>query len=76
VWQHENHPLKDKTKKKPWWWDPIHQQKFDNIKAEIAKEVGLVHPDFTKPFKIYTDASATQSRSLITQDYRPIVFFS
>jgi hypothetical protein len=29
---------KNKTKKKPWWWDPIHQQAFDNIKAAIAKE--------------------------------------
>jgi hypothetical protein len=24
------------TKKKPWRWDPIHQQAFDNIKAAIA----------------------------------------
>jgi hypothetical protein len=28
----------NKTKKKPWQWDPIHQQAFDNIKAAIAKE--------------------------------------
>jgi hypothetical protein len=25
------------TKKKPWRWDPIHQQAFDNVKAAIAK---------------------------------------
>ncbi len=29
---------KNKTKKKPWQWDPIHQQAFDNVKAAIAKE--------------------------------------
>jgi hypothetical protein len=29
---------KNKTKKKPWRWDPIHQQAFDNVKAAIAKE--------------------------------------
>jgi hypothetical protein len=23
---------KNKTKKKPWRWDPIHQQAFDNVK--------------------------------------------
>jgi hypothetical protein len=23
----------NKTKKKPWRWDPIHQQAFDNVKA-------------------------------------------
>jgi hypothetical protein len=27
----------NKTKKKPWRWDPIHQQVFDNVKAAIAK---------------------------------------
>jgi hypothetical protein len=24
-------PMKNKTKKKPSWWDPINQQVFDNI---------------------------------------------
>ncbi len=28
----------NKSKKKPWQWDPIHQQAFDNVKAAIAKE--------------------------------------
>jgi hypothetical protein len=30
-------PKKNKTKKKPWWWESIHQQAFDNVKATIAK---------------------------------------
>ncbi len=47
----------NKTKKKPWWWDPIHQQAFDNVKAAIVKETVLAYPDFLKPFEIYTDAS-------------------
>ena len=38
------------TKKKPWRWDPIHQQEFDNVKAAIAKETVLACPDFSKPF--------------------------
>jgi hypothetical protein len=50
----------NKTKKKPWWWDPIHQQAFDNVKAAIAKETVLAYPNFLKPFKIYTDAFSTQ----------------
>jgi hypothetical protein len=49
---------KNKTKKKPWRWDLIHQQAFDNGKAAIAKEVVLAYQDFSKPFEIYTDASA------------------
>jgi hypothetical protein len=47
---------KNGTKKKPWRWESIHQKMFDKFKATIAKEVVLAYPDFTKPFKIYTDA--------------------
>jgi hypothetical protein len=51
---------KNKTKKKPWRWDLIHQQTFDNVKAAIAIEVVLAYPDFSKPFEIYTNTSSTQ----------------
>ncbi len=54
----------------------IHQQAFDNVKATIAKEVVLAYPDFSKPFKIYTDASTMQLGAVITQGNRPIAFFS
>ncbi len=66
----------NKTKKKPWRWDPIHQQAFDKRKADIAKETVLAYPDFSKPIEIYTDASLTQLGAMITQDNRPIAFFS
>jgi hypothetical protein len=66
----------NKNKKRPWRWDPIHQQAFDNIKAAIAKETVLAYLDFLKPFEIYTDASSTQLGAVITQDNRPIAFFS
>jgi hypothetical protein len=65
-----------KIKKKPWQWDLIHQQASDNIKAAIAKETVLAYPDFSKPFEIYADASSTQLGAVITQDNRPIAFFS
>ncbi len=66
----------NKTKKKPWWWDPFHQQAFDNVKATIAKETVLAYLDFLKPFEIYTDTSSAQLGAVITQDNRPIAFFS
>jgi hypothetical protein len=54
-------PPKNGTKKKPWWWDPIHQQAFDNVKSTIAKEIVLAYLDFTKPlFEVYNDASTMQ----------------
>ena len=67
---------KNKVKKTPWHWDSIHQIAFDNVKTTIAKEVVLAYPDFTKPFDIYTDASTKQLGAVITQDNRPIAFFS
>jgi hypothetical protein len=57
---------KNGTKKKPWKWESIHQQAFNNIKATITKEVVLAYPDFTKPFKIYTNASTMQLGAVIT----------
>ncbi len=65
---------KNKAKKKPWQWDSIHQEAFDN--KTIAKEVVLAYSDFTKPFDIYTDASTKQLGAVITQDNRPITFSS
>jgi hypothetical protein len=44
---------KNKTKKLPWRWDPIHQQAFDDVKATITKDVVLAYLDFTKPFEMY-----------------------
>jgi hypothetical protein len=67
---------KNKVKKQPWHWDSIHQIAFDNVKTTIAKEVVLAYPDFTKPFDNYTDASTKQLGLVITQDNRPIAFFS
>ena len=49
---------------------------FDDVKAEIAKDVVLAYPDFTKPFEIYTDASKMQLGAVITQNNMPIAFFS
>ncbi len=66
----------NKTKKKPWWWDLIHQQAFDDVKAAIAKETVLAYPEFLKPFETYMDASSMQLGAVITQDNRPIAFFS
>jgi len=68
---------KNKVKKRPWWhWDSIHQTAFDNVKTTIAKEVVLAYPDFLNPSDIYTDAPTKQVGEVITQDNRPIVFFS
>ncbi len=64
------------TKKVPWHWDAVHQRAFDHIKATIANDVVLANSDYSKVFVIYTDASSKQLGAVITQDNRPIAFFS
>jgi len=36
----------------------------------------MAYPCFSKPFEIYTDASTLQLGAVITQENRPIAFFS
>ncbi len=55
------------TKKVPWHWDKVHQRAFDHVKAMIARDVVLAHPDYSEVFEIYTDSSSKQLGSVITQ---------
>jgi hypothetical protein len=64
------------TKKVPWHWDKVHQEAFDHVKANIARDVVLAYPDYSEVLEIYTDASSKQLGAVITQKNRPIAFFS
>ena len=64
------------TKKAPWHWDEVYQRAFNHVKATIAREVVLAYPDYSKVFEIYTNASSKQLGAVITQENRPITFFS
>eukprot|EP00804_Cyclotella_cryptica_P015712 CCRYP_013381-RA/>CCRYP_013381-RA protein AED:0.60 eAED:-0.14 QI:0/0/0/1/0/0/2/0/736 len=66
----------NKTKKRPWCWDTVHQQAFDDVKTTIAKDVVLAYPNYSREFEIYTDASSKQLGSVITQGNIPLAFFS
>ena len=68
---------KRSSKKKPkWHWDDVHQEAFEKIKKVIARDVLLAYPNFSEEFIIYTDASKYQLGGIITQNNRPIAFFS
>ena len=67
---------KKHKKPKPWRWDEEHEAAFQKIKKIIARDVVLAYPDYSKKFVIYTDASTRQLGGCITQDNRPIAFFS
>ncbi len=64
------------TKKVAWHWDEKHQNAFDLVKAPIVQDVVLAYPDYSRPFEIYTYASKTQLGAVITQNNRPLAFFS
>ena len=42
----------------------------------MAKETLLAYPDFSKKFEIHTDASDYQLGAVISQEGKPIAFFS
>ena len=46
------------------------------MKRILSKETLLAYPNFSKTFDIYTDASHTQLGSVISQENRPIAFYS
>ena len=64
------------SKKAKWLWTDVHQASFDSMKKAIARETILAYPDFNKPFDIHTDASKVQLGAVISQENRPIAFYS
>jgi len=52
------------------------QKAFEEVKEVISREALLAFPQFDKPFHIYTDASDYQLGALITQDGKPLAFYS
>ncbi len=59
-----------------WEWKEEHQKVFNEVKKIIAKEVLLTFPDFNKPFDVHTDASHYQLGVVISQEGKPIAFYS
>ena len=64
-----------KTKTKFIWTDEC-QRAFNDLKKIVARDVMLAYPDFTKEFVLYTDASALQLGAVITQENKPLAFYS
>ena len=66
--------LASKTTK--WKWEPQHQKAFAVAKRIIAKETLLAYPNFNKPFQIHTNASHYQLGAVVSQEGKPIAFYS
>ena len=57
-------------------WNYELEQAFNATKAMICKETLLIYPDWNSPFIIHTDASDYQLGVVISQNGKPIAFFS
>ena len=64
------------SKNVPFEWKEIHQKAYEKIKMVLSKETLLRYPDFSKEFKIHTDASQLQIGVVIAQEGKPIAFYS
>ncbi|KAJ8566393.1 hypothetical protein ON010_g6730 [Phytophthora cinnamomi] len=59
-----------------WVWLPEHQSAFDKIKAITERETLLHYPDYSKGFDVHADASGVQLGGVISQEGKPLAFYS
>ena len=82
LWQHRSHilaPLTELTGKKKnekFNWTKECQEAFEQTKSLLMRDVMLAYPNFSKKFVIHTDASDRQLGAVISQDNKPIAFYS
>src|SRR5687767_2274320 len=80
IWPQRAHllaPLTALTSDKvKWKWTEEHQQAFDEMKRAISRETLLAYPNFNEVFEIHTDASLYQLGACISQNGKPIAFYS
>jgi RNase H-like domain found in reverse transcriptase len=80
MWPQRSHllsPLSSLTSAKTKWeCTKESQTAFDDIKKLIAKETLLTYLNFKKPFEIHTDARKVQLGACISQEGKPVAFYS
>ena len=63
-------PLTDLTRKNAvFHWNKQCQEAFNRLKIALSSAPLLAHPDFSKPFNLYTDASAYAVGAVLTQEF-------
>ncbi|PKU86669.1 RNA-directed DNA polymerase [Dendrobium catenatum] len=69
-------PITNCLKSPSFTWAAAQQKSFDKIKLALSSAPVLAFPDFDKPFQVETDASAIGVGAVMTQDGKPIEYFS
>ena len=60
----------------PFKWTETESKAFKDIKKMLCCETMLAFPDYNKAFEIHTDASTFALGAVISQDKKPIAFYS
>jgi RNase H-like domain found in reverse transcriptase/Reverse transcriptase (RNA-dependent DNA polymerase)/Integrase zinc binding domain/Chromo (CHRromatin Organisation MOdifier) domain len=70
----------------PWHWDNEQQKAFERLQDLMCQQPVLKQPDFTKPFAVFTDASAYGVGAILSQEggantqnrtkYHPVAYYS
>ena len=80
VWRGRSHYLEPLTqmvgKRSNFKWGNEQQQAFDKLKSIVSEETMLRFPNFRQEFVIHTDASDYQLGAVVSQEGKPIAFFS
>ena len=67
-------------KDQKWEWKEEQQEAFEKLKRALTEAPVLARPDFTKPFKVQTDASNFAIGAVLTQESEdgehPIIYIS
>ena len=71
-----NKPLTEMLKKNNLLWHEGALKAFHNLKQALCEASILALPDFTKPFVLETNACDTGIGAVLSQEGRPLAFFS
>lgn len=69
-------PLTDLLKANAFKWTAAATAAFEALKNAMINLPTLTLPDFTQPFEVTTDASTTAVGAVLSQNSRPLAFFS